>query len=469
MRLLATNLFYKPLSNTSFDTAKTDFLEQQCSGYAELTFNRKWTWLKNTFCDFIPEVHTKDIVANFMDVRLSSIDSQYVLSREKCLDYIERFYFLYQNNDPVFTLAHRAKASLLSLLRDAMTNHQLCEPGRYVRFESIIMEFRADKNWIDVFLQQQRYLIITELHEAFNGDVHTLGVMQQLAHAKNLGITPLHQLFDVYMSPDRKQSIETYFERHYEAKFTEYENNAIKNLSEHLLFKLSALLKENQVDISQWDHTSVKLPRGYRIKLIPDLKAFHLEEADTDVLYLYLQDIQFQGNQLYAITHLGNPIPLIEPLNQIEPNPKDTHAPKADFETIKKQLQQGKYLLDDDFQEQLVISALAKRGATTHLSVINALFTWMSTYLKLSDITKIKASFCEDVEDCEEWILKPKQVCLAQLEEFVQKLLVEAQYFVSSSEWYGAKCGAQLSQLRLNGPITRVCPEFCVTSHPVTR
>lgn len=361
--LVATNLLYKPLSNASFDSAKTAFFEQQLSGYDELPFDRKWIWLKNTFCDFIPEVRIKESLANFMDKRLSSIDSKYVISREKCLDYIERFYFLYQNSNPAFTLANRAKASLLSLLRDAMTNRQLCEPGRYVRFESIIMEFRADKNWIDVFLQQQRYLIVTELHEAFDGDVHTLGVMQQYAYEKNLGITPLHQLSDVYMSSGRKQSIEQYFERHYEAKFTEYENNVVNNLSQHLLFKLSELLRENQVDISQWDHASVRLPIGYRIELIPDLNAFRLEEADTDVLYLYLQDIQFQGKQLYVVTHLSNPIPLIEPLKKIEPNPKDAQAPKADFETIKQRLRDGKYSLDDDLQEQLVISALAERGS----------------------------------------------------------------------------------------------------------
>lgn len=452
--VLATNLFYKPLSNISFDTAKTAFLEQQWLDYAELPFDRKWTYVKHAFCDMIPEASIKDIVSAFMDKRLSSTNSEYVLSRKKSLDYIERFYFLYQNNDPVFTLAHRAKASLLSLLRDAMTNSQLCEPGRYVRFESIIMEFRADKNWIDVFLQQQRYLIITELHEAFDGDVHTLGVMQQRAHEKNLGITPLHQLSDVYMSSDRKQSIERYFENHYEKKFTEYEKHAVKNLSEHLLFKLSDLLKEQHVDISSWDHASVSLPKGYRIELIPDLNTFHLDEADTDVLYLYLQDMQFQGEQLYAVTHLGNPIPLIESFKQIEQNTKDAQAPKADFEAIKQRLRQGKYTLDDAFQEQLVISALADRGATTHLSAINNLFSWMSNYLKLLDIAEIRAVFCETVDDSEQWVLKPKQRCLAQLEEYVEKRLVEQQYFITSSLLYDSHFDLQSTPLRLRDSVT---------------
>ena len=203
--LIATNLLYKPLSNESFDAVKQSFFAQQWSDYAEKEWLVKWAWLKNAFCDVIPHADIKTIVAAFMEVRLAATDSVYVLSREQCLDYIERFYFLYQNNDPVFGLSHPEKASLLSLLRDAMTNRQLCEPGRYIRFESIIMEFRADKNWIDNLLQNERYLIITALHEAYDADVHTLGVMQKIAQEKNLGIIPLHQLSDVHMSREREQ------------------------------------------------------------------------------------------------------------------------------------------------------------------------------------------------------------------------------------------------------------------------
>ncbi|MDF1758098.1 MAG: hypothetical protein P1U74_07350 [Legionellaceae bacterium] len=135
--LLLTNLFYRPISDISFNDAKATFFEKQLVGYSQKSFQDKWSWLKNAFFGLILDQNSKDVVADFMDKRQSSTNNKYVLSRDKCIDYIERFYFLYQNIDPTFKLNHDAKASLLYLLEDAMTNSQLCELGRYIRFESI--------------------------------------------------------------------------------------------------------------------------------------------------------------------------------------------------------------------------------------------------------------------------------------------------------------------------------------------
>ena len=179
------------------------------------------------------------IISEFMDKRLLSIENKYVLSTQKILDYVERFYFLYQTNNQIFALSEPAKKSLISQLKEAMTNSQLCESGRYIRFESIIMEFSADKNWINVFLQKQRYLIINELNQEFDANVHTLGLMQLYAHEKNLGLTPLDEISDVYIGHIKECSIKNFFDKHYVEKFTAYEKNVVNNLSEHLLFKLT--------------------------------------------------------------------------------------------------------------------------------------------------------------------------------------------------------------------------------------
>ena len=433
-RLFATKLLYKPISDVSFRNALVRFFEQQLPGYNEKVFSEKWELLKSAFLGAITESNTTKVVSEFMDKRLLSTNSQYVLSREKSLDYIERFYFLYTTKDPIFTLTHSAKESLLSLLRDAMTSSQLCETGRYVRFESIIMEFRADKNWIDEFFLKQRYLVITVMHELFGGDVHTLGVMQEIANEKGLGVRPMHQLSDVHMTSGRKQRIRSYFEEHCDEKFSEYENSAIKNLSQHLLFKLGELLRDNHIDISQWEEHSIKLPNGFRIKLIPDFSQFSLENVEKDTLYLYLQPIRFQGEQLYAITHHGEPFPVAEPLRNIDPNLHDKENLKADFEDIKQLLRDKKYSIADSFLEQLVISSLARRGGLTYLSISNALLSWISKYLKISDISEIKAVFCEEDSDADDWILKSKQACLAQLEKYIEKLLVDSKYFITSSQ-----------------------------------
>ncbi len=462
-RFFATNLLYKSLDSTSFDKAKEEFFEQQLSGYAETPFMERWVWIKNKFCDKISDSNIKEVIASFMDKRLTSTENEYVLSREKCLNYIEIFYFLYQNNDQAFALSNRAKSSLLSLLRDAMTNRQLCEPGRYVRFESIFMEFRSDKNWIDVFLQKQRYLIITELHEAFNINfhisdvmhVHTLALMQRLAHEKNLGITQLHGLLDIYMSSGKEQQIKNYFEKNYKVRFLEYENDVIKNLSEHFLFKLSELLRENQIDISQWDNENVTLPNGHRIELIPNILEFNLNEAEPDTLYLYLQDMPFQGEQIYGVTHYGTPFPIVEPLKNIN----DTiQTNSVDFENIKQILREKKqYSLRDDLQEQLIISALATRGGQTYLALNNALFNLLGKYLCLSDISEIKAAFFDESEN-EQLILKSKQECLAQIKKCIEKLLIEQEYFIPLAQVYAIEFDLQSSQLRLDYSLKTIEP-----------
>jgi len=87
-----------------------------------------------------------------MDKRLESQASEFVLSLEQCIDYLERFYFLYQNNDVVLRLSNSAKASLLSQMREVMADDRFCETRRSVAFEALIMEFRSDKNWIDNLL-----------------------------------------------------------------------------------------------------------------------------------------------------------------------------------------------------------------------------------------------------------------------------------------------------------------------------
>lgn len=453
-RFIATDLLYRPPSNKSFNTIKQTFLEQQLSGYVEKSALEKYEQIQNAFCEVIPQAKSGAILSAFMKKRLTFSENKYVLSHDQCLDYIESFYFLYQNHDPVFHLNHQAKAAMLTLLEDAMTDSTLCEEGRYIRFESIIMEFRADQNWIDNLLQKQRYLIITALHEAYGAGVHTLGVMQQRAHDKNLGITPMHTLHDVYMSNSQKQSINTYFDQHYRAHFTEYENNVVNNLSEHVLFKIGELLKQNHINIEQWDTNGVLLPNGYQIKLLANFEKCSVDTLEKDTIYLYLQNMHFQDEQIYGITQHGVPFPIIAPLKKIEPS-RSNHSltSNTDFDPIKQRLKEGRKTLLDSFQEQLILSSLADRGGENYLAFNNIFLKLVANLLKLSTLKEIQESFWDEPE-IGQWVLKSKPACLEQIQKHIRKILVEEQYVIPFSHFYADQVDYQPAQLRLETPIT---------------
>ena len=459
--LFPTELLYKPLGNEEFYAVKKFFFEQQKETYYNETVLSRWDWLKKSFCDVIDSNEMQNILSNFMVQRRLANVNQFVLSLEQCLDYIENFYFLYQNDNQVFRLHNDMKISLLSLMKKAMVD-TICETGLFIRFEEIIIEFRSDKNWLDNLLQKHRYLIINQLADAYNTktnlpvgmEVHTLGVMQKLALEKRLGITQLYELPDIHITSASIRRIKTYFDNHYAVSFKEYESNIINNVSEFILFKFYELLKINKLNITQWETENIVLPNGYNIKLMSRHRQLSRDHMEKDTIYLYLQDIYLEGEQIYGITKYSAPFSLNRTTENHDLNTLAIANLDTNFDEIKQLLRVGKqHTLTDTFQEQLIISLLAERGCMTYYALHNEIIMFMNNYLQLSSIEEIKADFFVESDD-NLWVLKSKQEFLKPIKQHVKNILLHKKYFIQTSSCYQDDFNFRLSNLRLKNKIT---------------
>ena len=327
--LLATEQMYRPVANEGFNAAQAAFFKRQLSTYAEQSSRHKWEWVLARLSDALPPTD-KRLLSDFKLSReqIKSTNT-HVLSLEQCLRYFESIYFLHQTDDPVFQLNANAKKKILSLLQKPLAPaDDMCEAGRFNRFEEIITEFRADFDWVTLHLAQHRELTLLRLHDQYNADfnvadsykVHVLGVMRSEAIQKKLGLSQHQQLDDIYMRASFRKSIVEYFHHHYEAFFLEYEQKAIQSLSQALFLKITDHLKRPGTK-------DLEIPGGVKLQLMPTGE-LNQSALDSHTLYLYQQD---EG--IFAAGVLGDPFQLPHSqlgehaagiLQALQPRPKKT-------------------------------------------------------------------------------------------------------------------------------------------------
>lgn len=438
-RLLPTLMLYKPLDSTSFEAEKSSFFTTQCAEYAQKSLQEKWNWIQTEFCKVL-SYEAQCALIKFMHKREKSTkNSEFVLNKEQCLDYLERFYFLYMTDSTIFALSSVQKKSMVYQMCDVMKSDVLCDIRTQQQFENILIEFRADKNWIDIELLKARYLMLVIMHEAYNHEfdvyegnkVHTLATLQDIAEKMNLGITQQHQIKDVYSSKSKEKHIKEWFKKHSVSYLRDYEKNSIKNLSLHVLIKMGEFLNSKNINTTLWDKKNLIFPKGYYVELKPQ----NDEDMLDHTIYLYLQELTSPKGkkQIYAVTNSGHYCVIMESERMINRDPNQRNAEELDFQYTEAWITQGtkhiKNAADLSFLKDKILSYLSLEP---YCATLNEFHDFLKKYLDVENIQDMKSHFfVTSISEEDEWILKSKPECLAQIEICLEAMLLKKNYFIS--------------------------------------
>ena len=261
--MLPTQNLYQTVDRTQYEAIKQRHINASLPGrYDLLSLNRdKWQALMNQFVISMPD--DANTIRNFCQARLDTVEGPSKIRLADCINYFEQFYFLYTTTDPLFKLNQAEKNALKVLLLEGMG--YACEPGKQERFESALVLYRRDTNWINGRLSQARYHVLEGLAERCNQALaipdghspHTIKFMKGLAEEMQLGIDREAALTDIYRID--RVGITKYFRSHYRADFHAYEACAADDLSQQLLNEFTDFLR-GKVNTTQWEQEGIIIP-----------------------------------------------------------------------------------------------------------------------------------------------------------------------------------------------------------------
>lgn len=254
--LLPTRKLYQASTCKDFNEKKQQWIADNLGGhYNTMPERDKWAQLIAHFITRLAtNSHHKATFNAFKDERLNIDYPNYpnFLSLTDCINYFEHFIFIYSIAKP---------DEQLRMLPNIMAGMDpLCEPGRRTQFENTLCQYRTDIYWIPVELYHHRKNIVRFLADQYNqfnaiGDgmsIHTVMQMEKSA-ASSLGFEPLSALTDNYLTRDKTQSIDAFFHRHSETEFVRYESDVAKNLTNHLMIKVSTWANEQGIVLDDWE------------------------------------------------------------------------------------------------------------------------------------------------------------------------------------------------------------------------
>lgn len=264
--LLPTNALYSCADLQEYDKAKDQYIQQTLGYRSGMSNEDKWRALIDKFLTVVPSsVHSHFNL--FRDDRLNVAQgNRYVLQLDKALDYFENFYFLYSNNDPQYQLSTEPKKTLLTDILAGMAPN-VCEPGKTTQFDSGLQKARKDSNWVMSELDKHRANIIQAIADEYNHQyavssaysIHTVMQMFKLAKQYGFGVKPLQQVDDPYLALMNKEDMNAYFKQVSRVKFSQYERDAVVNLTQHVMIEMTQWLQTNGVNLANWDTQSLVL------------------------------------------------------------------------------------------------------------------------------------------------------------------------------------------------------------------
>lgn len=238
---IPTQKLYQAVSLEAYQHEQQTYIKRIFGdAYHDKSDKDKWCIIMDAFSSAAP--HKAETLQRFCRSRNDSHDNENNLALDQCIDYFEHFYFLYTTDNPDFQLTDSQKTRLVELIEEAIGT---CETGKNMRFHQALQEFSRDGDWVLNELTQHRYQILLRMHDAYNAEhgvpaimgVHTLNALLRIADEADLGIPQAQEVRDVYLDPSSYTQIKAYFDAHYQAFFSEYEQNAIENLTLHLLLE----------------------------------------------------------------------------------------------------------------------------------------------------------------------------------------------------------------------------------------
>jgi hypothetical protein len=256
--MISSKQLYKTVSLNEYKQAKKTEIHALKYNYSFSRDVAKWDLIISRLAEKIPYTVSPSIsraqfinaLNAFKQQRQAGNASLFNLSLHDCLDYFENFYFLYTTEDPRFKLNPAKKEKLLEAIFDAMGT---CETGINTRFNMVMQLYRTDLDWVTNCLSQQRYQLVSALHDHFNAErhvgeayqVHVLNIMLKEAKAAGMGVEVAHSVYDVYehsIPNNSKSDVQAYFKHHAPRIFSEdYEAQILETLSQHLLFEINEL------------------------------------------------------------------------------------------------------------------------------------------------------------------------------------------------------------------------------------
>jgi hypothetical protein len=450
---LATDALYKTLDDQAFNQEKSLFLQAWYSKHTR-NIEDKWDALTRAFHQEIQATlpdHHHDF-ENFMNKCKASVtDNVHVLSPLQYLDYFERFYFLHQNISPIFQLSPAMKKKLLLSMTYFMQPN-ICNIGLVRRFEEILEEFQADKNWIEKDLYDHRNFKLKELVDRYNTDfhvsdgmsVHTLDVMRYVATQKQLGFFQRQDVKDAYNGQAYVQKVQSFFEKHYQKVFADYERSCLLHLSQSVLVSMIKDLKHHNIDLSSWDSEPVLLPSGYR------LAYGRVESLQNDQIYIFMVADKLACSIEKEIFYLDHDKNAVSPEMQATLARLKTVLNQTDVSIINN-------VSSDDEKNLWVL--LASHHALGECAFIQTFCQNLSKKLFFQgEISVLMNEIIEINNDA--YYLKPNPQCLRFISYYLHDLMIKQGLIVSVESVCEEQC---LDTWRLSGSVSREEVQQCLT------
>ncbi len=264
--LLPTNLLFTCPNSAGYDQAIEDFINDKLTYRDGMSVEDKWCLLINAFSRGLSASERATFESFKVSRQQVALGNPNVLQMANAIDYFENFYFLYRNDNPQYSLSDLEKMRLLGEVMEGMSPN-LCEPGKITRFENTLQKAKKDTNWVLNELSKQRGVLIHAMADRYNvqyavGDaysIHTVMLMSKLGKQKGFGIELTHEINDSYL-PDRQIiDITSYFDHEADQIFAQYEQDAIPNLTQHIMLEMTDWLRSNRVDLSAWEANEIGL------------------------------------------------------------------------------------------------------------------------------------------------------------------------------------------------------------------